>query len=94
MDVSLKAQILVWIFICGVVLLALLLIMYTLGNMSNLLERLESVVDKESLVRYEKLELYASRETHARKVEEERRRRSEALLAMPLVGEKGENWHR
>lgn len=90
MDASIKAQILIWIVICGVLVMTTLLILYSLGNLSNLMERIEQIIEKEAVIRRDRIERQAAKELHSKKLEEDRKRRSEALLAMPLVSDKGD----
>ena len=85
MDPTVKIQLLFLLLLIGVLLFAFMIIIHTLGNISHIFDRLEDIVDKETLLRQERLTKEVRIREQAVKVESERRKRSEALLNVPLM---------
>ncbi|GHV13736.1 hypothetical protein AGMMS49938_08730 [Fibrobacterales bacterium] len=65
--------------------IGIIIIMHSLGNMSNHLSRMEFLVSKEITLRYNQQVNYYKQQQRRELDKKERNRRQEALLAIPLV---------
>lgn len=88
MEFSDKLLLLVWLFIMGGVLISTMIILQSLGSIGYLLDHIEKTVEHETSFRLEKYSRKIAKEQYAIKMEAERKKRSEALLSMPLMMEK------
>jgi hypothetical protein len=64
---------------------AIIIIMYSLGNMANHLKRMEYVISKEIILRYNRQVNYYKQQKQRAIAQQEREKRAEALIAIPLV---------
>jgi len=64
---------------------AIVIIMNSLGNMENHLKRMEHVISKEIILRYNKQVNYYKQQKQRAQLQMEREKRAEALIAIPLV---------
>jgi len=64
---------------------AIIIIMNSLGNMENHLKRMEHVISKEIILRYNKQVNYYKQQKQRALAQQEREKRAEALIAIPLV---------
>jgi len=65
------------------------IIMHSVGNMTNHLTRIEDLITKELVLRYNQQINYFKQQKQRELAQHERDRRQEALLAIPLV--RGQN---
>jgi len=63
----------------------IIIIMHSLGNMENHLKRMEHVISKEIILRYNKQVNYYKQQKQRALAQQEREKRAEALIAIPLV---------
>jgi hypothetical protein len=61
------------------------IIMYSLGNIANHLKRMEYVISKEIILRYNRQVNYYKQQKQRVLAQQEREKRAEALIAIPLV---------
>lgn len=66
-------------------------IMHSIGNMTNHLTRMEDLITKELVLRYNQQINYFKQQKQRELVQHERERRQEALLAIPLVRGNNQN---
>jgi len=64
---------------------AIIIIMNSLGNMENHLKRMEHVISKEIILRYNRQVNYYKQQKQRALAQLERDKRAEALIAIPLV---------
>jgi len=64
---------------------AIIIIMHSLGNMENHLKRMEHVISKEIILRYNRQVNYYKQQKQRAQLQQEREKRAEALIAIPLV---------
>jgi hypothetical protein len=64
---------------------AIVIIMHSLGNMANHLKRMEYVISKEIILRYNRQVNYYKQQKQRAIAQQEREKRAEALIAIPLV---------
>lgn len=62
-----------------------IIIMHSVGNMANHLGRMEDLITKELVLRYNQQINYFKQQKQRELVQQDRDRRQEALLAIPLV---------
>jgi hypothetical protein len=65
--------------------IAVVIIMHSLGNMANHLKRMEYVISKEIILRYNRQVNYYKQQKQRVLAQQEREKRAEALIAIPLV---------
>jgi len=63
----------------------IIIIMHSLGNMENHLRRMEHIISKEIILRYNKQVNYYKQQKQRAIAQQEREKRAEALIAIPLV---------
>lgn len=63
----------------------IIIIMHSLGNMENHLRRMEHIISKEIILRYNRQVNYYKQQKQRAIAQQERDRRAEALIAIPLV---------
>ena len=80
-----KIQILIYVFALIMLVVSFLVIINTVGNISHVFNRLEEIVTKETILRLERMEKELKIEQETNKLEDERKRRTEALLNVPLM---------
>ncbi|MBF0429722.1 MAG: hypothetical protein HQK83_00470 [Fibrobacteria bacterium] len=85
MDANVKIQLLLVVLLIGALLVSFMIIIHTIGNMNHIFNRLEEIVSKETILRLEILDRDIRIKEEQHKVENERKRRSEALLNVPLL---------
>ena len=90
MDAQIKIQIILFLMLFGVMLVGFMVIIQTIGSINHAFNRMEEIVSKETLLRFERLNDELAIQENARKTESERRRRNEALLNVPLMRSAGE----
>jgi hypothetical protein len=64
---------------------AIMIIMHSLGNMTNHLKRMEHIIKKEIILRYNQQVDHYKRQKQQRIAQQEREKRQKDLLAIPLV---------
>jgi hypothetical protein len=64
---------------------AIVIIMHSLGNMANHLSRMKYVISKEIILRYNRQVNYYKQQKQRLIAQQEREKRAEALIAIPLV---------
>ncbi|MCL1966380.1 MAG: hypothetical protein FWF67_00690 [Fibromonadales bacterium] len=62
-----------------------IIIMHSLGNMENHLRRMEHIISKEIILRYNRQVNYYKQQKQRALAQQEREKRAEALIAIPLV---------
>ena len=65
--------------------IAVIIIMHSLGNMANHLKRMEFIISKEIVLRYNQQVNYYKQQRQRLIAQQEREKRQEALLEIPLV---------
>ncbi len=85
MDPSLKIQILLMIVILGVLVIGFMIIVQTIGAINHIYDRLEEIVSKETILRLERLSKEITLRENAKRAEDERKRRNDALLNVPIM---------
>jgi len=65
--------------------LAVIIIMHSLGNMENYLKRMQFIISKEIILRYNQQVNYYKQQRQRFLAQQERDKRQEALLEIPLV---------
>lgn len=88
MDTSLKIQILLILILLSTLFITFMVIIHTIGDINHIFNRFEEIVTKETFLRFEQIEKTIKTAEEHKKLEMERRRRTEALLHVPLVKEK------
>jgi len=68
-----------------VLFLAVIIIMHSLGNMENHLKRMQFIISKEIILRYNQQVNYYKQQRQRFIAQQEREKRQEALLEIPLV---------
>jgi hypothetical protein len=68
-----------------VLFIAVIIIMHSLGNMENHLKRMEFIISKEIILRYNQQINYYKQQKQRFIAQQEREKRQEALLEIPLV---------
>ena len=68
-----------------VLFLAVIIIMHSLGNMENYLKRMQFIISKEIILRYNQQVNYYKQQRQRFIAQQERDKRQEALLEIPLV---------
>jgi len=68
-----------------VLFLAVIIIMHSLGNMENHLKRMQFIISKEIILRYNQQVNYYKQQRQRFIAQQERDKRQEALLEIPLV---------
>ena len=63
----------------------IVIIMNSLGNMTNHLQRMEYVISKEIILRYNRQVNHYKQQKQRALAQQEREKRAEALIAIPLV---------
>jgi len=63
----------------------IIIIMHSLGNMENHLKRMEHIISKEIILRYNRQVNYYKQQKQRALAQQEREKRAEALIAIPLV---------
>ncbi|MDR2579603.1 MAG: hypothetical protein LBC85_01240 [Fibromonadaceae bacterium] len=63
----------------------MIIVMHSLGNMANHLRRMEFIISKEIILRYNQQVNYYKQQKQRRIAEHERQKRQKDLLAIPLV---------
>jgi predicted PurR-regulated permease PerM len=84
-----KIAFLLSILLFFVIIISFMIIVSTIGNIHHLFDRIEDIIVKESLLRMEYLKRELEIKQQATKLELERKRRTEALLNVPLVASDG-----
>ncbi|MDR0516474.1 MAG: hypothetical protein LBH25_05450 [Fibromonadaceae bacterium] len=64
---------------------AVIIIMHSVGNMTNHLKRMEHIISREIILRYNQQVNYYKRQKQQRIAQQEREKRQKDLLAIPLV---------
>jgi len=64
---------------------AIVIIMNSLGNMANHLQRMQYVIEKEIILRYNRQVNHYKQQKQRTLAQQERKKREEALIAIPLV---------
>ena len=90
MDAQIKIQIILLLLLFAVMLVGFMVIIQTIGSINHAFNRMEEIVTKETLLRFDRLNEELAVQETARKTESERRRRNEALLNVPLLRSAGE----
>jgi hypothetical protein len=63
----------------------IVIIMHSLGNMENHLKRMEHIISKEIILRYNRQVNHYKQQKQRAIAQQEREKRAEALIAIPLV---------
>ena len=65
--------------------IAIIIIMHSLGNMENHLKRMQFIISREIILRYNQQVNYYKQQRQRFLAQQEREKRQEALLEIPLV---------
>jgi hypothetical protein len=65
--------------------IVVVIVMHSIGNMANHLKRMEFIISKEIVLRYNRQVNYYKQQKNRALAEMERKKRDEALLDIPLV---------
>ena len=85
MDASQKIEILIYGMASVILVVSFLVIINTIGNIGHDFDRIHEIVTKETILRLENMEKALKVQQETKKQEDERRRRTEALLNVPLM---------